>query len=630
MKIFWPTFCIIISFQFSEVIHAYEIETHEEISIRAFNNSVLNESGVLSLLGYEVQGLSEEKLQEQVRDFVANGAKFEDNGSRPANHFFDPTRGSPLRSLNGFNNIADLGETSPDWALEDTSESEDIQGQDNSYNDAVDYFYDALTKPTEAERNEQFEKLFTTLGQVIHHLQDMAQPQHVRNDAHCGEWFCKISIFLHNPSLYEIYTEGLEDNIPFGNRDPVTLDTARAYWLNAADSGIAEFTNRNFVSDATNFSLDENDEVNENANYEFPKPEELPTTKHISELIPGTSLDGYVDFYGTVGTDELTGEPINNARASSLSYFDDELTKRNLKKEIVQYPLEIQVLVEYRVFTLNRFNFKAAHDFLIPRAVSYSSGLINHFFRSRLEIEEAKIDSSQIIIKVINASKSDQTFYGDGFQLFYDATDGERKRIEPITISSGQLPLNVNASLELTVSLPDDVDINKEKPYMLVFNGSGDDKLIGQEQGVAAINFVPEEESGTGNRYYFGFPGLGVLYDSLGACVSGSLQPVFDDEIVAPTIEQAENSDPNGWDAEVTQDLTKIASSNFFNQPPFSGRSGLYSERHNYQGIITRYYKSNGVRNGQQLTTEHTIFCVEHICTIPGLVCNFDEQYGGL
>ena len=33
-----------------------------------------------------------------------------------------------------------------------------------------------------------------------------------------------------------------------------------------------------------------------------------------------------------------------------------------------------------RLFALNRFNFDDAHKILIPKAVSYSAGLINYFF----------------------------------------------------------------------------------------------------------------------------------------------------------------------------------------------------------------------------------------------------------
>jgi hypothetical protein len=50
--------------------------------------------------------------------------------------------------------------------------------------------------------------MFQSIGHVIHHLQDMAQPQHVRNDVHCDRGICK-TLFPHvyAPSQYEKYTD---------------------------------------------------------------------------------------------------------------------------------------------------------------------------------------------------------------------------------------------------------------------------------------------------------------------------------------------------------------------------------------------------------------------------------------
>jgi hypothetical protein len=73
------------------------------------------------------------------------------------------------------------GKPSPDWVLEDNGE---VDGQEFSYRNAREHFYKALTSPLLSDREENWGKLFQTLGQIIHHLQDMAQPQHVRNDAH--------------------------------------------------------------------------------------------------------------------------------------------------------------------------------------------------------------------------------------------------------------------------------------------------------------------------------------------------------------------------------------------------------------------------------------------------------------
>lgn len=41
---------------------------------------------------------------------------------------------------------------------------------------AIDYFHVALTMEEEEDRREQFGLLFRSLGHVIHHIQDMAQP----------------------------------------------------------------------------------------------------------------------------------------------------------------------------------------------------------------------------------------------------------------------------------------------------------------------------------------------------------------------------------------------------------------------------------------------------------------------
>src|SRR4029079_3052981 len=94
--------------------------------------------------------------------------------------------------------------------------------QTNSYRDARNYLYEALTGPTELERRKSFGLMFQTLGQVIHHLQDMAQPQHVRNDAHCDSTICQMfDPRLYSPSQYERYTDldtaadPIRVNLPF-------------------------------------------------------------------------------------------------------------------------------------------------------------------------------------------------------------------------------------------------------------------------------------------------------------------------------------------------------------------------------------------------------------------------------
>lgn len=278
------------------------------------------------------------------------------------------------------------GDTSPDWALEDRS---DIAAQDFSYKDAKNLLYAALTNSARNERSRSLGKVFESLGHVIHHLQDMAQPQHVRNDTHCDRFFsttfyplpipgiCAFS-GAYRPSAYETYTLRRGVQIPLGGYAAVdygTFDAPRTFWENAA-KGIAEFTSGNFVSIGTNFHM--------NGQYIFPH-EEYPSPSAGQPFIykkqvtdsdmlgvqgPNQPLTGEIWFVGTQVRDRYIGTEDVNSRTSTYSLFDPELTQEN----------------RTRIFTLNRFNYTAANAYLMPRAASYSIGMINYFFRGRIEI----------------------------------------------------------------------------------------------------------------------------------------------------------------------------------------------------------------------------------------------------
>ena len=231
---------------------------------------------------------------------------------------------------------------------------------------------------------------FQTLGQVIHHIQDMAQPQHTRNDQHLdlglttGQTigFCVVSpticatyFAIKNPSLYESYTNDVRGKLPtdfslvgYDLSDPKFLKTfnqPRKFWETPDGKGLAQYTNSNFVSAGTNFDKPGL----------FPSPIFDPNSKinlDIKQLLPGTSLTGTLFFYGSAVQDKFLGTSINNPMTSTDSIFSADLTKYAPFKQAI--------------FTLNRFNFNAAHALLIPRAVGYSAGLINYFFRGKMQI----------------------------------------------------------------------------------------------------------------------------------------------------------------------------------------------------------------------------------------------------
>lgn len=359
----------------SGVVFAYEVLTHQDISTNAVTASVLQTDGtVLSNLG--LKPLSDEQkfpnTEEQPRTIVQlfqDGSVFEDRSlfinPRYLNHFYDPVYDRPLTVLG-----VPLGEKSPDWALEDTG---DVTGQgfleqEFSFKEARQYFLNTLTKQSKGERDTYFGLTFQTLGQVIHHIQDMAQPQHVRNDLHP---FHSDIADVTSSHFYEKYTDEVIGSLPFSGYNPVHFDTARKFWVTGTGQGIAEFTNNNFVSAGTNFTGSLSN-IQSHPDYSLPDPQGLVLieTVNIKDLLSGTTLDGVLHFIGTLVNDEYDpSQEEFNLQTSTYSIFDPELTPTN-----------------QATFSLNRFNFDAAHQFLIPRAVAYSAGLIDYFFRGKIDM----------------------------------------------------------------------------------------------------------------------------------------------------------------------------------------------------------------------------------------------------
>ncbi|MSQ47695.1 MAG: hypothetical protein EXR78_04780 [Deltaproteobacteria bacterium] len=75
-----------------------------------------------------------------------------------------------------------------------------------------------------------------------------------------------------------------------------------------------------------------------------------------------------------------------NERSSTFSSYDVDLHRYDLE---AYYCDDIPSHICHRtkaVFSVNRYTMLAAHDFLIPRAVGYSTGLINYFFRGEIDL----------------------------------------------------------------------------------------------------------------------------------------------------------------------------------------------------------------------------------------------------
>jgi len=527
------TLLFILALILSSNASAYLRTTHIALSAEALRASVLADPVKSKLLDY---GLSTELYQVTVQGFKSTdgknrsieslmkyGSYFEDDEEtlRPLSHFYDPVNdialnvpgmdlAAALVQLTGKNVVV---EKSPDWVTEDGNIN--IVSQDFSYKDAMNSFHLALTSTTDTERKQHWGKVFQTLGQMIHHMQDMSQPQHVRNDDHCeGVLKC---FGRHDPSWYEKYT----GQVIFGdytkhtfpnNLKPSAINypipvfpTAREFWTTrATDSiqnrrGIADFTNRNFVSRDTNFYVDGITNDFTTYKYTYPQPHQGTNAESLVNLRadgqaicdrlkssnPSISFptDGCtLDFVSSTVNDFNNGVPqvvSTNSRASTYSLFSQKLNDYGLNAEIDWGDGNVTVS---RVFSLNEFNHDSSHNYLIPRAVAFSAGLINHFFRGEIELTKdlaVAIPDGWQISSFLNEEMEGV------FTLYYDDVNGNRKPVTGAVWDTANYGLNGVLEgfgfMEVPkFTLPSD---RKNGQLLLVFKGR-----IGQEGDRDGLN----------------------------------------------------------------------------------------------------------------------------------------------
>ena len=351
---------------------------------------------------------------------------------RVLNHFYDPINQTGMV----------FGVPSPEWAFEPAG---DEPSQSHSYPDARRALYRGLTAADPNERSRELGHAFYALGHVIHLIQDLAQPQHTRNDAHLPLGW--------DQSLHEAYVEAIIDQAPLHGgvlpRLPLQVPTAIGLWTGPL--GFAEFSNSNFVSEDTNFT----DLVQGATGGNYPQP--ILDLAFTSSLPAGVSCRNGVGvptpmtFHGNRFVDPVTNGLVENPRMTTHSIFDQHLVKKG------RQPL----------FALNCLNIEAAADILLPRAVAYSAALLQYFFRGQLEAR-VEVDSSITPpaprLRITNRT-SGEVMTGT-FTVHYDAPGGTRKLLQqwgPLMLAPGQTsdPL----------PLPTPADQADPGRYLVVFRG---------------------------------------------------------------------------------------------------------------------------------------------------------------
>jgi hypothetical protein len=263
-------------------------------------------------------------------------------------------------------------------------------------------------------------KMFNCLGHILHLNQDTSSPDHVRNVAHKdGAYFedygqdncaSHTDWFTNQPHGWAYWqNRGFSKLLDFWDRNLYNNNSSAALIAEAAGTtnlGLAEFDNGNFLGDRSFYSECYD---NHNNKHYFPFPS-VTDTDH-KNLNPN-------NLEGSVREDELrslkqwkrvyikkTGAGVVVTNHSALTYEELRNLGRNIPKRVAFTINDVNVLQEY-------------HSILLPKAVEYSAGLLDYFFRGIFTLQVSGDDSSSTFT-VHNTSGQD--FSGGAFFLLLEA-----------------------------------------------------------------------------------------------------------------------------------------------------------------------------------------------------------------
>jgi hypothetical protein len=535
MKLMFRTVVLLISSAIGmTTANAYEVPTHQALTIEAVNRSVLVTDPTL-LTDIDMPGIDAQYPMTSTagtypgRTVVSTGAADEDGHTiddtrRVFNHFYDVQYNH--YAGRGMDVLGYVGNPSPLWAIEDSGEVLDLDNhrpQVFSVRQLQQYYYLSLTSASRADRIYNFGRVLESTGHVVHHLQDMAQPQHVRNDQHLHP----LPATTYNPgwALYEQYSWRkfekpgvLTDLLNANSYPPPTFGTSREFWYTTGTTvarylGMGEFTSNNFISHGTNFrptwTSANGIDIVPTATEPLPNKYNYDgTSKYIEtqsvtvSTMGGAQRSGYVDFVIGKAFDEKFGAITGNLRVAATSVTD-------LTAWGAAYG---QNSGRANVFTENTAIYDDEHRVLIPRAVGFSAGLINHMFRGRLGLTRSSPSTPSWTVTnlsgtLVNGSTVGQAIAGR-IALYYDDSNGQR------------LPLPGASSQQVSLAYGGSVNIGTTEPP------SSTTKIIAVFMGKVGAEGDPNADATSGfyavagkvvsfqplsipcSSYYPGYPGF--------------------------------------------------------------------------------------------------------------------------
>lgn len=468
-----PIIAILMSLNWSSQGLSLVEETHQTINeyiaqsvINGFSLDVylINQVGLANGIKEELNGSDAAggNKKKQVLWWLGHGGFQEDRPGSIVDYL--PLVGQPTRSVNHFHNpVGGLweysgldawigpshytGQSSILWAQNPNQDP----GGKWSWHDARNYFYQALTTISKTQRETQFANTFRCLGQLMHLVHDASVPSHVRNQIHIlfnyEKWVEKIRNeeegtfhnFIVNPIPFDptilnlvvldpsapVAIANIIDTDMYGGSNPdITAGTA---------IGIAEYTNANFFSERTIFK-----------NYPYPaetsvdiEDRDIPDPRGLKPSVKRPYYIKKRDGESSPSTD-CQNQGKQGYRVATVDF---------LYKYIKEY------FPTYTYLKKPALDGGVYYDYaekLLPRAVGYSAGLLEYFFRGQLQVTAVPVfyKNSMIYLRAkIKNMTPNETMSNGTFTLTYNyrPTGGNPDGSEDIW---AQAPLVSSGTLE--------------------------------------------------------------------------------------------------------------------------------------------------------------------------------------
>jgi len=458
---------------------AWEVPTHVAISAEATRASSVNQI-LRESLGFN-EGL-DTTLRDgteirEVQLWIEEGSRREDDfgflalSSRFLNHFHHPLR-SPW-SQAGLSDGLFTGRSSGIWAQ---TQNQTTSTGSWSWQETRERFHRALTSPNKADRESFLAQTFRGLGHQIHLIQDASSVPHTRNEAHpplplagfnLEQWGLRFqdtrasdftailrqTPIMPDPQLFSLSPEStapipiskfLDANQYSGNNPDATTalfsgTTASGQPALLSPFGLSEYTNANFVHRNTIFT----DTLPQSHKWWSPYPR-LSSTNVLTEIVPEvlTAEDGIADQVVYVRK-ERDGEQIDHFLKTTFSGIrSSELLGGSTPVSQI-FQLDDRVNEDYA-------------RLLWPRAVGYSTGLLDYFFRGKLDLDISTDPDDPTLVRVEGKNASSEKLDGGMLELYADDSEGIRSQVVPV--GSNTVFAGPGQAISVRYRLPADAD----------------------------------------------------------------------------------------------------------------------------------------------------------------------------